>query len=145
VPTPCAGIIFKGMKTLTGITVAATIWFLAPLPALADCADRRPGETEAQCRQRNDEDFEGTYQPLKAAMQQQAAREAEAAKAECERRGGASIGMTKAQVLASCLGKPSHRIVTITAGARAEQWVYGESTYLYFVDGVLRSINTTKR
>jgi hypothetical protein len=72
----------------------------------------------------------------------EAARNAAAkkARAECDRRGGASIGMTAQQVLASCWGKPEHRNVTIFAQGRSEQWVY-PGGYLYFRDGRLEAID----
>jgi hypothetical protein len=38
-----------------------------------------------------------------------------AAKAECSRRGSVRLGMSEAQVLASCFGSPTEKITTITA------------------------------
>jgi len=52
--------------------------------------------------------------------------------------------MTMAQVLASSWGKPSKKNVTVTSGVTHEQWVYGNSNYLYFDDGILKSIQTSK-
>lgn len=63
--------------------------------------------------------------------------------ANCKRRGGISIGMTKAQVLASCLGKPERVNSTHTARGTHEQWVYGEGTYVYLVNGVVTSAQQT--
>jgi hypothetical protein len=67
-----------------------------------------------------------------------------AEKAECDRKGGVSIGMSKAQVLASCWGKPERVNTTITAGLRSEQWVYGYN-YVYLRDDVVTSIQTSSR
>jgi hypothetical protein len=52
-------------------------------------------------------------------------------KETCDKKGGASIGMTKAQVHASCWGKPKSINATITSRGTREQWVYSGS-YLYF-------------
>jgi hypothetical protein len=54
-----------------------------------------------------------------------------AEKAECDRRGGVKVGMTKAEVLASCWGKPRSINSTTTARGTRQQWVYGRN-YLYF-------------
>ena len=63
--------------------------------------------------------------------------------AECRRRGGVNIGMSKAQVLASCWGKPQRVNTTYTAGLQHEQWVYGNN-YVYLRDGVVTSIQTSR-
>jgi hypothetical protein len=63
-----------------------------------------------------------------------------AEKAECDRRGGVRVGMTKAEVLASCWGKPKSINSTTTARGTSQQWVYGRS-YLYFDEnGLLTTI-----
>jgi len=49
------------------------------------------------------------------------------------------VGMTAEQARFSW-GKPDEVNVTITGGARHEQWVYGGRSYLYFDDGVLTAI-----
>ena len=67
-----------------------------------------------------------------------------AEEAECDRKGGVAIGMTKTQVLASCWGKPERVNTTITAGLRSEQWVYGYN-YVYLRDDVVTSIQTSSR
>lgn len=67
-----------------------------------------------------------------------------AAKADCDRRGGVSVGMTANQVLASCWGKPEKVNATITAGGRREQWVYG-SQYVYVDNGTVTAIQTSGR
>ncbi len=61
-------------------------------------------------------------------------------KAECNRKGGVSVGMTAAQARASCWGSPrSINKTTIAAGTR-EQWVYGGGNYVYINNGVVTSI-----
>lgn len=63
-----------------------------------------------------------------------------AKKAECDRRGGVRVGMTKAEVAASCWGKPKSINSTTTARGTREQWVYGRD-YLYFDEnGLLTTI-----
>jgi hypothetical protein len=64
--------------------------------------------------------------------------------ADCKRRGGVGIGMTSAQVEASCWGKPGRINSTITARGRREQWVYG-SNYVYVENGVVTAIQTASR
>lgn len=63
------------------------------------------------------------------------------AKAECDRRGGIRPGMTAAQVLASCLGEPRAKNVTVTARTRSEQWVYPKA-YVYLKNGVVEAWQT---
>lgn len=55
---------------------------------------------------------------------------------------GVSIGMTEQEVLDSSWGRPEHVNRTITAKGKDEQWVYGDGDYLYFQNGVLRTIQT---
>jgi hypothetical protein len=63
-----------------------------------------------------------------------------AEKAECDRRGGVKVGMTKAEVLESCWGKPKSINSTTTARGTSQQWLYGRS-YLYFDEnGLLTTI-----
>lgn len=56
---------------------------------------------------------------------------------------GVSVGMTAQQVIESSWGKPQKINVTITGRGKHEQWVYNSSSYLYFEDGVLTSIQTS--
>jgi hypothetical protein len=67
------------------------------------------------------------------------------AKAECDKRGGVTIGMTRAQVYASCWGKPLRVNKTIGSYGTHEQLIYGGSNYLYLENGILRSIQTSSR
>lgn len=70
-------------------------------------------------------------------------KEEDRAKADCDRRGGVAIGMTKAQVYSSCWGRPRKVNETMTARSRHEQWVYGGG-YVYLEDGVVTSIQTSR-
>lgn len=71
-----------------------------------------------------------------------AERKANKAKADAERKArcGVKIGMTKAQVLNSNWGNPSHVNRTVNQNGTREQWVYGGGNYLYFDDGKLTAI-----
>ncbi len=66
-----------------------------------------------------------------------------AEKAECDRKGGIRTGMTRAQLYASCWGRPGKINTTITGSRRHEQLVYGGQNYVYLEDGVVTSIQTS--
>lgn len=68
-----------------------------------------------------------------------------AERAACDKRGGVSVGMTAIQVRATCWGKPTTINETITSSRKHEQWVYGSNQYLYFDNGVLTSIQTSRQ
>lgn len=53
---------------------------------------------------------------------------------------GVSVGMTKADVLASNWGKPKSINATTTARGNKEQWVYRDNNYLYFQGEILTTI-----
>jgi len=54
---------------------------------------------------------------------------------------GVQIGMTTKQVLEqTSWGKPNRTNRTTTAHGTSEQWVYGNSNYLYFRNGILSAI-----
>ncbi len=72
-------------------------------------------------------------------MNIEAQKEIEIEKKE-RRREGFMIGMTKEEVLQSSWGKPNDINKTITEYATSEQWVYDNSNYLYFEDGILTTI-----
>lgn len=72
---------------------------------------------------------------LKAERKKQAAAEAARRKKE-----GVSIGMTKEEVLASSWGRPQSVNKTTYSFGVHEQWVYGDGNYLYFENGVLKTI-----
>lgn len=67
-----------------------------------------------------------------------------AAKAECDRRGGVSVGMTRAQVYASCWGKPLQTNLTRTSSGDHEQLVYSGHNYVYLRNGIVTSIQTSR-
>ena len=50
-----------------------------------------------------------------------------------------SLGMTKAEVEMSLWGKPKKVNRTVNQNGTTEQWVYGNSQYLNFTDGILTS------
>lgn len=66
------------------------------------------------------------------------------AKAECDRKGGVSVGMTKEQVLASCWGKPQKKNITETGNGIHEQWVYGFDAYVYFDGDVVTGVQASQ-
>lgn len=53
--------------------------------------------------------------------------------------GKVRIGMSKEQVSLSW-GKPKSINKTVTENSASEQWVYRDGSYLYFTDGIVRSI-----
>jgi hypothetical protein len=63
---------------------------------------------------------------------------------DCKALGGASIGMTKPQLVASCWGKPLGTNTTLTAGGDREQLVYGGGNYIYLENGRVTTIQTAK-
>lgn len=65
------------------------------------------------------------------------------AAAECKRRGNPRIGMTAAQVAATCWGKPENVNRTQVAGGIEDQYVYGDGQYVYLRNGIVTSIQTS--
>lgn len=64
----------------------------------------------------------------------------EAAERAKKKKEGVRIGMSRDDALASMWGKPASINTTTTANGTREQWVYGNGNYLYFVNGILTSI-----
>jgi flagellar basal body rod protein FlgB len=60
--------------------------------------------------------------------------------ASAQRKEGVSLGMTADEVKASSWGRPERVNRTTNSFGVREQWVYGGGGYLYFKDGVLRTI-----
>jgi hypothetical protein len=58
-------------------------------------------------------------------------------------RGDVRIGMTEAMVR-EAWGEPDHVNSTITASGRSEQWVYGESQYIYLETGRVTAIQSSR-
>jgi hypothetical protein len=96
-----------------------------------------------ECRRRWDQravDLDAMDKRAAAEERTQAKVSAAKVKADCDRRGRPEIGMSREQVIATCLGKPDHKNVTVLPnGLRHEQWVYDGGSYLNFSDGVLTS------
>lgn len=69
------------------------------------------------------------------------ARQKEAAR---RRREGVTIGMTQEDVLASNWGRPQSRNISQYSFGTHEQWVYGGGQYLYFENGILKSMQTSR-
>ncbi len=65
------------------------------------------------------------------------------AAAECKRRGEPRIGMTAAQAIATCWGKPERVNRTQTGARTSDQYVYPGGRYLYFQNGVLTSMQVS--
>lgn len=57
-----------------------------------------------------------------------------------DKKGGAIIGMSKDEVVASSWGKPVRVNRTTTGSGVHEQWVYDSKNLLYFDNGVLTAI-----
>lgn len=62
------------------------------------------------------------------------------AKIDCDRRGGVRIGMTAAEVRASCWGNPKSINRTTTSSGTREQWVYNIKSYVYLENGKVTAI-----
>ena len=99
---------------------------------------------QAEQRQKRLNELSGSFEPITAEeierwrLDREVLIQAERdrlAKLPCPR-----IGMTKAQALKSCWGRPESVNRTITAHSVTEQWVYGYSSYLYFTNGRLTAI-----
>ena len=61
--------------------------------------------------------------------------------AECKRRGEPRVGMTAAQVSATCWGKPEQVNRTETARGINEQYLYAKNRYIDFRNGIVTSIH----
>lgn len=57
---------------------------------------------------------------------------------------GVVIGMTQHEAILSSWGRPERVNKTVTPSGVTEQWVYGHGNYLYFRDGILTSIQTSR-
>jgi hypothetical protein len=63
------------------------------------------------------------------------------AAAECKKRGNPKLGMTAAQVKASCWGPPKYVNAKVRATGKYEQYVYGDNKFVYFRDGIVTSVS----
>jgi hypothetical protein len=57
---------------------------------------------------------------------------------------GVRIGMSQEDVLSSSWGRPERVNRTTYSFGTHEQWVYGNSQYLYFENGVLKTIQNSR-
>lgn len=78
------------------------------------------------------------YEKLKYSLESESMR---LEKAERKKQ-GVSIGMTAEEVVDSMWGKPQSINTSIGSWGTHEQWVYGGRNYLYFENGILKSIQT---
>ncbi len=90
-----------------------------------------------------------TEDPLVTAKKEQQRREEQeqsrqAAVEECRRRGQPKIGMSQAEAIATCWGKPLRVVTTTTAAGIQEDYEYGGGHLLRFQNGVLSTILETK-
>ena len=102
------------------------------------CIDRVLAEHEANVR-RQYEDWRKEWDARRAGEQAKYAKTH-----DCKIKGGVLIGMTKEQVLASCWDKPYKVNKTQVPGHTQEQWVYSLDNLLYFDDGILTGIQTSR-
>lgn len=57
---------------------------------------------------------------------------------------GVRVGMSEEDVLASSWGKPERINRTVNQYGHSEQWVYGSGSYLYFKNGTLETVSTSR-
>lgn len=62
----------------------------------------------------------------------------------CLKAGTARVGLTAEGVRKSCWGKPSRINETLTGTHRHEQWVYSPGHYVYFTDGIVTAIQSSR-
>ena len=63
-----------------------------------------------------------------------------ARKATCDRRNVVTVGMTAAEVFASCWGRPTSITTSQMGPSKFELFVYQGSDYLYLENGVVKSV-----
>ena len=68
----------------------------------------------------------------------------EAADRARRRRQGVAVGMSQNDVLLSSWGRPDHINRSEYSWGNTEQWVYSTGNYLYFRNGVLSAIQTSR-
>jgi len=67
------------------------------------------------------------------------------AAAECKKKGGPKLGMTAAQVKASCWGPPLLVNAKMRKTGKYEQYVYGDRKFVQIRDGIVRSVSVKGR
>lgn len=65
--------------------------------------------------------------------------------AECQRKGDPRIGMSAAQVVATCWGRPTYVNTKIHKNGKFEQYVYGDDKFVYLRNGVVTSVSAKRR
>jgi hypothetical protein len=63
------------------------------------------------------------------------------AAAECKKKGNPKLGMTAAQVRATCWGAPIYVNAKVRRTGKYEQYVYGDNKFVYLRDGVVTSVS----
>jgi hypothetical protein len=61
--------------------------------------------------------------------------------AECKKKGNPKIGMTAAQVKATCWGPPKYVNAKVRTTGKYEQYVYGDNKFVYLRDGIVTSVS----
>lgn len=100
--------------------------------AFEGCGDRLIAPEAVALRQKSAQ--------LAVAKHEKAMQAIELAEKARKKKEGVHIGMSREDVRASNWGKPQSINTTTTLHSTREQWVYGGGGYLYFVDGVLTTI-----
>lgn len=126
--TEAERLVHQSILADTGATPAKRIAALDSLQAM----NEKPDRTLIRQRAR-----------LVADIEKAAAAARKAALAEKKKR-GVSPGMTGQDVIESSWGRPERINRTDYPGGYREQWVYGGGNYLYFHNGVLTSIQTSR-
>lgn len=67
------------------------------------------------------------------------------AAAECKKMAEPKLGMTAAQVRATCWGPPSYVNTKIRESGKYEQYVYGENKFVYLRNGIVTSVSVKGR
>jgi hypothetical protein len=65
--------------------------------------------------------------------------------AQCKKMGGPKLGMTPAQVKATCWGPPKYVNAKQRKTGKYEQYVYGDDKFVYFRDGKVTSVSVKGR
>ena len=63
------------------------------------------------------------------------------AAAECKKKGNPKLGMTAAQVKATCWGPPTYVNAKVRKTGKYEQYVYGDNKFVYLRDGIVTSVS----
>ena len=65
--------------------------------------------------------------------------------AECKKKGSPKLGMTAAQVKASCWGAPKYVNAKVRKTGKYEQYVYGDGKFVQIRDGIVTSVSVKGR